>query len=193
MGATAVVLVIKNDLAYVAHIGDSKAYLIRGEEITNITKDHSLVQQMIDKGIITEEQARNHPNRNIITHSLGYGGKSDIEIKDPFKIYRNDVLILCTDGLTEHVENNEIKEIALRYEPFTAVHKLIELANDRGGNDNITIQLIKILNGRKKFSNNNINKQILNTFLYLLTVLLFSLLFIFYFIYQKRKTNLRIK
>lgn len=182
MGATAVLLVLKDDLAYIAHIGDSRAYLIREEEIFRITKDHSLVQQMVDGGIITEEQAKRHPNRNIITHSLGYGGKSDVEIKGPFQLYRNDICILCTDGLTGHVDDEEIKEIALSNEPVTAVHKLIDLANERGGSDNITVQIIKILNGKRKSLIKVTKKQVLNGFLYSLAGLI--LLFLTYFLFN---------
>lgn len=166
MGATAVVLILKDDLAYIAHIGDSRAYIIRGREIVKITKDHSLVQQMVDGGIITEEQAKNHPKRNIITHSLGHGGKSDVEIQNAFQLYKDDILILCTDGLTGHVNDDEIKYISLNNEPATAVHKLIDLANERGGKDNITIQLVKILNGKRKPIDEKIKKKIINYSLY---------------------------
>lgn len=166
MGATVVLLIIRDDKAYIAHIGDSRAYIIRGKKINKITKDHSLVQQMVDGGIITEEQAKNHPKRNIITHSLGHGGKSDVEIQEPLQLFKDDILILCTDGLTGHVEDFEIQNIALENEPITAVHKLIDLANERGGKDNITIQLVKILNGKRKPLDEKIKKKIMHYFLY---------------------------
>lgn len=166
MGATAVVLLIKNELAYTAHIGDSRIYLIRDREIKKLTKDHSLVQQMLDGGLISEELAKTHPNRNVITHSLGYGGKSDVELHQPFQLFKNDILILCTDGLTGHAEDFEIKEISLNNEPVTAVHKLIDLANERGGKDNITVQLIKILKGKRRPLNEKLKKKILYPFFY---------------------------
>lgn len=166
MGATVVLLIIRDDKAYIAHIGDSRAYIIRDKKINKITKDHSLVQQMVDGGIITEEQAKNHPKRNIITHSLGHGGKSDVEIQEPLQLFKDDILILCTDGLTGHVEDFEIQNITLENEPITAVHKLIDLANDRGGKDNITVQIVKIISGKSKPIDQLIIRKIKNYFFY---------------------------
>ncbi len=190
MGATAVILVIKDDKAYIAHIGDSRIYLIRDNQIRRLTKDHSLVQQMLDGGLITEELAKNHPNRNVITHSLGYGGKSEPEIQSPFQLYRKDVIILCTDGLTGHVDDDEIREICLKNESVTAVYKLIDLANERGGKDNITVQLIKVLNGKRRPLSHKVKKQILNSFLYalipLFALLLTVIAFYFFGLFDKK-------
>lgn len=138
MGTTVVAAIIKNNIATVAHVGDSRAYYISGQNISQITKDHSLVQEMYDNGQITKEELENHPNKNIITRVLGLREKVEIDF-DTVYMSSQDALILCSDGLSgcvndekllEIYENNEFESIAARY---------IEAANDAGGPDNITV------------------------------------------------------
>lgn len=148
MGSTAVVLLIKDNFAYYAHIGDSRIYLIRKNKIYQLTKDHSLVQQLIDSGIIDEETAKNHPQKNVITRSLGAEGKNQPEIAEPIRIFKNDIFILCTDGLTAYLSDEELQKIASENDVQNACKTMIDLANERGGKDNITVQIIKVVKGK---------------------------------------------
>ena len=131
-------VIIENEDIYVGHVGDTRAYLISEEEITQITKDHSLVQQMVDNGEITEDQARNHPQKNVITRVVGYYVDVDVDVIT-LKWKKNDRILVCCDGLTTHVEDFEIKDIILSSStPQEACAALIETANKRGGRDNIS-------------------------------------------------------
>ena len=143
MGTTLVAAVLKGDDLYVANVGDSRAYLVREQSIEQITKDHSWVNEQVQAGIITEQEAREHLYRNIITRSLGT--KPDVDI-DFFqrKVHPGDVLLLCCDGLSNEVENNEITHLVSATDPQEAAQKLIDLANQRGGPDNITAIVVKI-------------------------------------------------
>jgi serine/threonine protein phosphatase PrpC len=143
MGTTLVAAVLKGDDLYVANVGDSRAYLVREQSIEQITKDHSWVNEQVQAGIITEQEAREHLYRNIITRSLGT--KPDVDI-DFFqrKVHPGDVLVLCCDGLSNEVEDNEITPIVSATDPQEAAQKLIDLANQRGGPDNITAIVVEI-------------------------------------------------
>ncbi len=151
MGSTAVVVLINNNHLYFAHIGDSRIYRIRDEEIERLTRDHSLVQEMVDSNIITEDQAEHHPQKNVILRSLGPNGNSEPQV-DPRDevLFKDDYIVLCSDGLTGHVEDREIREIVLKNSPVEACNKLVNLANERGGKDNITVQVIKVTDGKRK-------------------------------------------
>jgi serine/threonine protein phosphatase PrpC len=143
MGTTLVAAVLKGDDLYVANVGDSRAYLVHEQSIEQITKDHSWVNEQVQAGIITEQEAREHLYRNIITRSLGT--KPDVDI-DFFqrKVHPGDVLVLCCDGLSNEVEDNEITPIVSATDPQEAAQKLIDLANQRGGPDNITAIVVEI-------------------------------------------------
>ncbi len=151
MGSTAVVVLLHDTELYFAHIGDSRIYRVRDDVIERLTRDHSLVQEMVDNGIITEAQAEVHPQKNVILRSLGPNGNSEPQV-DPRDevLFKDDYIILCSDGLTGHVEDSEIKETVLKYPPQQACIKLVEMANERGGKDNITVQVIKITDGKKR-------------------------------------------
>ena len=143
MGTTLVAAVLQGDDLYVANVGDSRAYLVREKSIEQITRDHSWVNEQVQAGIITEQEAREHLYRNIITRSLGT--KPDVDI-DFFqrKVQPGDVLVLCCDGLSNEMEDDEIARIVSATDPQEAVQKLIDLANQRGGPDNITAIVVKI-------------------------------------------------
>jgi len=138
MGSTIVAAVLRgeNEL-YVANVGDSRAYLVRGDQIRQVTKDHSWVQQQVGDGILTPEEAKRHPRRSAITRSLGR--RPDVEV-DIFEeaFLPDDKLILCSDGLSDVVRDEEIEKIVSEYKPQEAVEKMVDLANHRGGPDNIT-------------------------------------------------------
>jgi protein phosphatase len=134
-----VAAVIVGSIAVIAYVGDSRAYIVN-DTITQITKDHSLVQLMIDTGKITHEEAKNHPDKNIITRAVGVENfvDADIEIID---ISPSDKLLLCTDGLSGAVENSDIQSIINEYREVSA-EKLIEKALENGSRDNITAVVV---------------------------------------------------
>jgi protein phosphatase len=139
MGSTVVLVLVKNGLVYYASLGDSRIYKVREGTIQQLTKDNSLVQQMVDSNIITEDEAKIHPKKNVITKALGTNDELQPEIYEPFKLQVNDKLILCSDGLTAHVNEEEIFELSKNNPPQEAAQKLVGLANERGGTDNSTV------------------------------------------------------
>lgn len=139
MGTTIVAVVIVNNIAVVAHVGDSRAYIINNT-IKQITKDHSFVQLLVDNGRITPEEAENHPDKNIITRAIGIEGFVDVDV-DIVDIKDEDILLLCTDGLNGYVKDDDIFKTVKEYGD-SSTEKLVETANLNGGHDNITVVLI---------------------------------------------------
>lgn len=146
MGTTVVVAVKLGSMAVIAHVGDSRAYLVNAanETITQITKDHSFVQVLIDTGKITEEEATVHPDRNIITRAVGIENFVDVEV-DIVDVNDGDMLLLCTDGLCGYLSDGAVLEVIKKY-GADSVEKLIESANDLGGFDNVTVAIISAEN-----------------------------------------------
>ena len=150
MGTTMTLALIDESTIYIGHVGDTRAYLINERSIVRLTKDHSQVQELIDKGEITEEEALHHPQRNVITRVVGYYSEVECDLVTS-KINFGDRLLLCCDGLTNYVRDAELKEIVLFNEPQTACKILVELANQRGGSDNISVIItpeIQIMQGK---------------------------------------------
>ena len=141
MGTTVVAAIVINGMAYIAHAGDSRAYVIGDNSITQVTRDHSIVQSMIENGEITEEEAKTHPNRNVITRALGVTEKIDIDYNE-IQLDTDQSLLICTDGLTNFVENKQILEIIGNNKFYEYPEKLIEKANENGGGDNITVVMM---------------------------------------------------
>ncbi|WP_026893907.1 Stp1/IreP family PP2C-type Ser/Thr phosphatase [Clostridiisalibacter paucivorans] len=144
MGTTITLAYIYDDNIYIGHIGDSRAYLFRNNKLIQITEDHSLVAQLVKNGTISEEEAANHPQKNIITRALGtdYIIKPDIFKRD---IENGDIIMLCTDGLTNMLKDEDISEILTKEENLdVACDTLINKANNVGGTDNTTVMLIKV-------------------------------------------------
>lgn len=139
MGTTVVAVLVLGSIAVVAHVGDSRAYLIN-DEINQITKDHSFVQLLIDTGKITEEEAKVHPDRNVITRAVGIEHVVDVEI-DIIDINYNDKLLICTDGLNGYVPDADILKIIKEYGD-SSTEKLVKTANDAGGRDNVTVVML---------------------------------------------------
>ena len=139
MGTTVVAVLVLDSIAVVAHVGDSRAYLIN-DEINQITKDHSFVQLLIDTGKITEEEAKVHPDRNVITRAVGIEHVVDVEI-DIVDINDNDKLLICTDGLNGYVPDADILKIIKEYGD-SSTEKLVETANNAGGRDNVTVVIL---------------------------------------------------
>ncbi len=138
MGTTVTAAAVLGAAAVFAQLGDSRAYLIRDGNISQMTKDQSLVAQMIAMGKLTPEEAKTHPRRNVILQALGVQARVDVAISSA-ELKRGDQLVLCSDGLWGKVEPEEIKEYVERFSPQTACESLMQLANDRGGEDNITV------------------------------------------------------
>ncbi|MGH9802939.1 MAG: Stp1/IreP family PP2C-type Ser/Thr phosphatase [Blastocatellia bacterium] len=139
MGTTLTAALLRDGIAYLAQVGDSRAYLIRGERIRQLTKDQSMVQQMLDQGLLTPEEAQRHPYRNIIMQALGVEDEINVALS-ACSLLRHDCLLLCSDGLSNHVTDAEMQRIVTETEsPAYACRLLVELANARGGKDNITV------------------------------------------------------
>lgn len=141
MGSTLVLAVVKSTGITVANIGDSRAYILRGGELRQITKDHSYVQTMVDSGEITKDEAETHPLKNLITKAVGMKVVRPDIFEDSFD--DQNVLLMCSDGLTRHVKDCEIKDIIIENSTVGAGERLIELALERGGNDNISVIIVK--------------------------------------------------
>ncbi len=142
MGATLTAVLVQGGTAYIAQVGDSRAYLVRGEQIKQITKDQSFIQMLIDKGAIKPEQINSVP-QNVIMQALGTQASVSVALTS-VELYRNDYLIVCSDGLTGKIEPNEIRKHAQESpDLITACRRLVEIANQRGGEDNITVIVAK--------------------------------------------------
>lgn len=142
MGTTAVCAFICGDKLFVANVGDSRAYIIDKDSIRQLSKDHSYVQQLVDLGVITKEEAKNHPRRNYITRAIGTEEEIEVDIFE--SEYKGETVLLCSDGLCGLVSDDVILEIVKNEEDMEEiVNKLVEAANKEGGTDNITVALLK--------------------------------------------------
>ena len=143
MGTTAVCALVRSGNVYLCHAGDSRAYLIRDGKLTQLTHDHSYVQELVDCGTITEEEAEHHPQKNIIAKALGVDYRLEPEFTAA-KLKREDRLLLCTDGLTNMVPVEEMEELLAQGAFYDLPDRLIEAANAHGGSDNITALLLAV-------------------------------------------------
>jgi protein phosphatase len=143
MGTTGVAALLHHDALHIANVGDSRAYLIRDGEIRQVTRDHSFVSDQVAAGLITAEQARSSPHRNVITRALGYQPEVSVDMfRLPLQV--GDIVVLCSDGLHGLLADEEIAEIVAAHDSGTAVERLVELANQRGGPDNITVAIAHV-------------------------------------------------
>jgi len=142
MGTTATACMILDDVAYVAHVGDSRLYLLRCGLLYQMTHDHSLVNEQIRAGIISKEEAEVHQLRNVITRSVGYQEEEDVDTST-FRVENDDMILICSDGLHGPINDVEISQ-ELQKSSTTATSTLIDLANSRGGEDNITSVILHI-------------------------------------------------
>ena len=140
MGTTIEICLIYNNKAYIGHIGDSRIYRIRKEVIRRLTKDHSYVQKLVEDKKITREEAKVHPKKNMLTRALGCTAYVEPDLRAR-NFEKGDVFIICSDGLTNMVEEKRIYEL-VKEDITTAADKLIMEANDAGGYDNITVIII---------------------------------------------------
>lgn len=143
MGTTLTALVIHGAQAFLAHVGDSRAFLVRGRRIRQLTEDHSLVGELVRGGVLSATEAERHPSAHVILRALGLAEDVAIQVRGPLPLRRGDTFVLCTDGLTRQVRPHEIRRLARSRSPRRACERLVALANERGGPDNITLQLIR--------------------------------------------------
>jgi serine/threonine protein phosphatase PrpC len=144
MGTTCVAAVLLDDKAYIANVGDSRAYIVRRGWVRQISQDHSWVAEQVRAGAMTEADARMHQLRNMITRSLGSLPEVQVDLFIE-QVQEGDTLVLCSDGLSGMVNDNEIAQIVEQYPPQECVHHLIERANANGGADNITVLVARVL------------------------------------------------
>ncbi|HEX7810757.1 MAG TPA: Stp1/IreP family PP2C-type Ser/Thr phosphatase [Burkholderiales bacterium] len=145
MGTTLVVTLLCDNQITIAHIGDSRGYRYRGEKLEQITRDHSLLQEQIDSGLLTKEAARRSQNKNLVTRALGIEPQVEAEI-NTFPVQNGDIYLLCSDGLNDMVEDDDIEMTlgALGANLQLAADQLVQMANDNGGRDNVSVILIKV-------------------------------------------------
>lgn len=141
MGTTCAVLAVAGDKAYIAHVGDSRVYRIRPGSVEQITKDHSYVQRMIDSGLLTPKQAEEHPDANRLLRCLGGHSEVEVDVIGPEPVMAGDRYLLCSDGLWGELSAVEIAAMSMAFPAQDAVNRLINLANERGGADNISVQI----------------------------------------------------
>ena len=141
MGTTVVAVIINVDRVYVACVGDSRVYIV-SESMFQVTTDHSVVQNMIDNGEITKEEARFHPQKNVITRALGVDRDIRVDFFQEEIDKDKDIVLLCTDGLTNYVDEPTIYSIAKNSSRYEIADELVKTANDNGGGDNITVVVL---------------------------------------------------
>lgn len=144
MGSTVVVAAFTGDLLVVGHVGDSRAYRLRQGQLERLTRDHSLLQEQLDGGLITHEQARTSTHRNLVTRALGMDEHVEVETRS-HQMQTDDVLLMCSDGLYDLLEDQEMARLIAQADTLDAACKsLIDAANDAGGKDNISVVLVRV-------------------------------------------------
>ena len=145
MGATGVLALVRGHQAWIAHAGDSRAYLWRAGQLERLTRDHTLVQRMVDHRILDEEEARHHPDANVVTRGFGQSPNIELEVAPPLELQEGDRLLLCSDGLSGYVDDDAIAQtLAAGGEAQAAADSLIGLALRAGGEDNVSLQILAI-------------------------------------------------
>lgn len=154
-GSTAVAILVHAGGVEVAHVGDSRCYRVHAGKVAQLTKDHSLVQGLVDAGVVRPDEAKNHPDANRITRALGTHASVDVELAPaPTPLVANDQFLLCSDGLSDLVEPEDILSIAGTQPPAQAAGRLVDLANARGGHDNITVVIVRLREGASASQSN---------------------------------------
>ena len=141
MGTTVVCAIVRGDRVFIAHAGDSRAYIATQDSVKQITVDHSVVQDLVNSGKITEDEAEHHPNKNLITRAVGIDKAIDIDFAEA-DLLDNETLILCTDGLSNYVSDTELLEDIKDGQYYAFADRLVKRANHNGGGDNITVVAI---------------------------------------------------
>ena len=159
MGTTVIALVILENSAFSAHVGDSRLYHLNGRELELLTIDHSQVMEMVKLGIISLEEAQNHEDKNIILRALGTHSEVDVEVSEPFAVNIGDEFLLCSDGLCDMLADSEIGNIWFDSENIhSAVQNLIGETKRRGADDNVTVGIVRIASASEMISSENIKR-----------------------------------
>jgi protein phosphatase len=146
MGTTCTLLYLDGSTAHIAHVGDSRAYLLRDGSFSQITEDHTLVQRMVNEGRLRQEEAAHHPQRSIITRALGVDADVEVDITS-IEVTPGDRILMCSDGLTSMVDDPTIQELLGAGDVQGVADKLVDAANEAGGEDNITVVVVDISDG----------------------------------------------
>lgn len=141
MGTTVVCAIVRDNIAFIAHAGDSRAYIANQNGVSQVTTDHSLVQDLINQGKLTEKEAEHHPNKNLITRAVGVDKRIEIDFSQ-LDLNNDETLILCTDGLTNYVSTDELFQEISDGQYYAFADRLVKRANNNGGGDNITVVAI---------------------------------------------------
>lgn len=141
MGTTLSVLWMSDNFVYIGHVGDSRVYLLRDGEFKQMTLDHSLVEQLVREGVLTEEEAQNHPMRNIITRAIGTDESVEVDVVVEER-RKGDLWLACSDGLHGLVDDRQMRDALRQYAPEKAVDVLLKAALDAGGRDNVTLVIV---------------------------------------------------
>ncbi len=152
MGTTLVAMAIVRGAAYAAYVGDSRLYLVREGQIYRMTEDHSYVNEMVRLGVLSRDEAVHHEDRNLIVRALG--NRPEVEVSEwahPILVREGDAFVLCTDGLHDLVNDGAILDAVVTEQPDSACHRLVEAAKARGGHDNISVAVVRVMaNGRDR-------------------------------------------
>jgi PPM family protein phosphatase len=163
MGTTVVVGLFFNDKLCIAHVGDSRLYRLRGNNLQQITADHSLIQELVDRGLYTMEEAISNTPKNLVTRALGVESDVDIDILEE-DVLPGDIYLLCSDGLNDMVDDEEIRLTLRKYSAnlVQSARELVRMANQKGGRDNISVILVRRLETARK--NGSIYQRLLSRF-----------------------------
>ena len=143
MGTTCTALALLGKKAWAAHVGDSRLYLVRGGDIHQLSEDHTMVMELVRQGLLSVEEARHHENRNVLLRAMGTEAELQLmRWPEPMNVRQGDVFVLCSDGLHDLVKDEEMKAVAYGAPPKVACRKLVRMARERGGNDNITVAVV---------------------------------------------------
>ena len=193
MGTTLSALYIKKDRAFIAHVGDSRIYYYNGS-LSQLTEDHSFVGKLVKDGLISPEEAKVHPKRNILYQSMGMRRGINVQIEGPIKIKEGDKFLICSDGLTAVVDDEEIESLFGKdLSPKKMVNELIETSLKRGAPDNVTVIVVttKYYDETKEYHLKKVNKKKkkLNILLFIVLILLIILSFLLFNLYKKSKNQ----
>ncbi|MGE0484777.1 MAG: Stp1/IreP family PP2C-type Ser/Thr phosphatase [Gammaproteobacteria bacterium] len=149
MGTTVVVVLYRDGKVSIAHVGDSRVYRLRGNEFVQVTRDHSLIQELIDRGFFTAEEAAANTPKNLVTRALGIELNVEVDVQEQ-EVQAGEIYLLCSDGLNDMVDDEEIHLTLSKYSAnlVEAASQLVRLANEKGGKDNISVVLVRPLKGR---------------------------------------------
>jgi PPM family protein phosphatase len=145
MGTTCTAFVIVGGKLYYAHVGDSRLYLLRKDNLRLLSRDHSLVARLLETGVLRQEDAENHPQKHVLTAALGVADEIEPDFAaEPLALEKSDILLVCTDGLWGQLTEAELKDALAKQPPARACQALVQLAKERGAPDNITLQIARI-------------------------------------------------